>query len=100
MKKLPAINEMKEIPVYSLDELKGLLKLAETEGEEWFNFKIKVIKRINRLEVKYANKKRQICANCNKAMQTYVPDEGKFKGQAQTNSWTCSCNPGVIISIG
>ena len=56
----PAINEMKTLPAYTLNELRGRIKLTNAELKEWEKFKEKVLFRINRLEVKHANKKIQI----------------------------------------
>jgi hypothetical protein len=47
----PAINEMNKIPkVYTLNELKGLLKLTGKEILEWTKFYQKLQTRINKLE--------------------------------------------------
>ena len=68
MKRLPAIKQMSYISKkYTLNELKGLLKLTEKEINEWVKFYSKILIRINRLEVKHANKKRKL-------------DVGVFKG--------------------
>jgi hypothetical protein len=44
----------------TLSELEDLLKLANGEIGEWCRFRERLKERINRLEVKHANKKRKV----------------------------------------
>ena len=49
----------------SLNELKGLIKLTDDEIKQWLDFRDKVFARINRLDVKHANKARKLKLDVN-----------------------------------